>query len=61
MEPNVSVYSTKVYTAKCMYIKVKLDFRFPIVTRGREFRQGLEFRRCVEEIKGKKIIFHQTG
>ena len=55
MEFNVLVCSTKVSTPKCMYIKVKLVFRFPFV--GHECRQGPVFRTCVMEKMENKAVF----
>ena len=50
------VCSTKVSAPKCMYIKVKLVFRFPFV--GHEFRQGPVYRTCAMEKKPEnKALF----
>ena len=57
MEFNVLVCSPKISTPKCtcMYIKVKLVFRFPLV--GHEFRQGPVFRTCAMGKMEYKAVF----
>ena len=44
---------------KCMYINVKLVFRFSFA--GHEFRQGPVFRRCVEETNGENKFYFQSN